>query len=73
MPERRLLKARATLPEGYQFGDALDVEKAIRSRIWVEHLNWWAWYVSIPRPVPPRVGIVGRSDSWNVIEGEEHL
>jgi hypothetical protein len=76
MPDIRLQKARATLPEGYQFGDAsntvamraLDDSDGSRviCRTWMtgNRVTYQKSYIQ----AQASVGI----SSWNVIEGEHH-
>jgi hypothetical protein len=68
MPEQRIQRTRATLPEGYQFGDALvkpPVSVPRKYRTCYEHsvrtecING-TWH------------IIEGSGHWNVIEGEDH-
>lgn len=58
MPEQRLAKARKTLPEGYQFGDA----NSSVLHVWPSFFDWYESMIREGNETP--------NTGWNTIEAE---
>ncbi len=74
MPERRLQKARRSLPDGYQYGDARFLPNPFGALTQESRAQLAAW--ARARDIIQKHGVSGMFNppalDWNVIEGEQH-